>query len=939
MRTRILVLARDVTLRAHLARLLKGSGYRVEIAESAAHARRMDITGIAFALVAPEGLGPEGKGLLDELETAAGRPLLIATPGNLQESGTDVFDASDETGLLARIAQALQPPSESDIEAPVLRFAAYCLDLAGHSLMDLAGHEIPLTRSEFSLLREFVQRPGRVLSRDQLLNALAGRDAEAYDRSIDMLVVRLRRKIEPDPKHPSLILTVPGNGYKFAAKVRQTEISALPEPAVGLPETTPAAPERRYVTALAAELVSSDGARLPGDPEELRALIDGFRRYVAAVVARHGGVMAETRLREVLTYFGYPVAQEYAAERAIQAGLALAEHLAEGETALPSGLAVRVGVASGLVIADPSGEVLGETPGEAGRLRDIAEPGQVIIAASTRRLAGELFAYHDLGPLTVKGVAGPVHAWQVLSPSALISQSEALYADALTPLVNREEELTLLLRAWNYAKAGGGRLVLLSGEPGIGKSRLLVALEEELAAEPHASLRYFCSPLHQDSALHPVIARWEQEAGFARADTPVLRLRKLEAVLAPAELPPADVAALLSVPTGERYPYPDLSPQRRKERTFTALLRRLISVTRIKPVLMLFEDAQWADASSLELLDTLLDQLAELPILLIISFRPEFTAPWIGRAGTSLIVLSRLDRRQSATLAAQVTAERVLTRALLDRIVTQTDGVPLFIEELTKAVLEASVNLDGAPLPLAVPGTLQASLMTRLDRLPAAKQVAQIGATIGREFPHVLLAVVAQLPEARLVQGLDELIRSGLVFRHSVPPDAVYTFKHALVQDLAYGTLLKTQRQEIHRRIGEALRDLLADRAEVEPEVVAHHFTQAGLTEPAVEWWRKAGNLAMRGSAFVEAISHLEKALDLVGKLDEGPAQRLSRLRLQIAYGNALRLTRGFGAPEVTAAYERALDIATIVSDVHERFSAYYGLWSGSFLRGELIPM
>ena len=400
------------------------------------------------------------------------------------------------------------------------------------------GKEVPLTHGEFGLLRVFVQRAGRVLSREQLLHLLSGRDAEAYDRSIDMQIVRLRRKIEPDPKRPSLIVTIPNSGYKFAAEVRQAEAAALPEPepAATPPETRPVGAERRYVTALAAEVLAAEGSSLPGDPEELRVLIDAYRRYAATVVARHGGVMAESRVREVLAYFGYPVAQEHAAERALHAALALAEHLPEGEMALPAGLAIRIGVASGLVVADPDGELLGETPGEAARLQHLAEPGQVIIAASTRRLAGDLFAYRDLGPLGVTGVAGPVPAWQVLGRSALGSRSEALYAAAVTPLVGRDEELNTLLRVWQQAKSGEGRLVLLSGEPGIGKSRLLAALEDELAAEPHASLRYFCSPLHQDSALHPIVARWEQEAGFARGDSAEERLRKLEAIIAPAEL-------------------------------------------------------------------------------------------------------------------------------------------------------------------------------------------------------------------------------------------------------------------------------------------------------------------------------------------------------------------------------------------------------------------
>ena len=902
MRTRILVVGRDMTVRARLARMLSAAGYRVELAESAAHARRIEHKGLALAVIAPEGLGREGDGLIEELKSTIGKTLLLS-------------DGSDEAGLLARVAEALRPAPEADAAEPMLLFAGFRLDLAGCSLVDPSGQEIPLTRSEFGLLQAFAQRPGRVLSRDQLLNALAGREAEAYDRSIDMLVVRLRRKIEPDPKHPALIITIPGRGYKFALKVRQAEVSAVPEPepAAAPPAGIQAATERRYVTALAAELLAGAGAGLPGDPEELLALIDAFRRYAAAVIARHGGAMTESRGREVLAYFGYPVAQEYAAERALHAALALADHLAEGELALPAGLAVRVGVASGLVIADPAGEVRGETPGEAARLLTLAEPGQVIVAASTRRLAGGLFTYRDLGPLAVKGVAGPVQAWQVLGASTLASRSEALHADALTPLVDREEERALLLRAWQQAKTGEGRLVLLSGEPGIGKSRLFAAFEEELADEPHASLRYFCSPLHQDGALHPIIARWEREAGFARGDSAEVRLRKLEALLAPANLPPEDVAliaAMLSVPTGEHYPRLDFSPQWRKERTFAALHRRLVNLARTGPMLMLFEDAHWADPSSLELLDRLADRLAELPILLIVSYRPEFAAPWIGRAGASLIALSRLNPRHAATLAAQVTAERVLTPALLERIVTQTDGVPLFIEELTKAVLETSGETHEAPLALAVPGTLQASLMARLDRLPAAKQVAQIGAVIGREFSRALLATVAELPEAQLTQGLDELVASGLAFRRGVGPDAVYTFKHALVQDAAYGALLRGRRQQLHAHIAVVLENQFAEFVRTKPELLAFHHQHAGNVEQSFKYWTITGDVSEQHGASSEAIVHYRTANRLLEIPDLPHTVRLREPELGIKLGNALMQVEGYNSEDGRQAFHRARSAA-----------------------------
>jgi DNA-binding response OmpR family regulator/class 3 adenylate cyclase/tetratricopeptide (TPR) repeat protein len=927
MRSRIMVVGRDVAQRAHLARLLSGSGYRVEIAESAAHACRIGFDGIELAIVALDGLGPAGRGLVQDLRAAVGRVLLVAAPGDKGGRYGHLGEVLDEAGLLAQVAEALAPAAEPEALEPMLQFAGYRLDLAGHSLLDATGNEVPLTHGEFGLLRVFVQRVGRVLSRDQLLQLVSGRDAEAYDRSIDMQIVRLRRKIEPDPKRPTLIVTIPNSGYKFTARVGQVDAAASPdpEPAVAPPESPPAGGERRFVIAVAAEVLAAEGSNLPRDPEELRPLIDAWRRYAAAVVTRHEGVLAESRLREVLAYFGFPVAQEHAAERALHAALALAEHLPVGETALPAGLAIRVGVASGLVIADPEGEVLGETPGEAGRLRDLAEPGQVFVAAGTRRVAGDLFAYRDLGRLIVRG-AGAVSAWQVLGRSALGSRSEALHATTLTPLVGREEELHTLLRAWRQAKSGQGRLVLVSGEPGIGKSRLLAALEERIAGTPYASLRYFCSPLHQESTLHPIVARWEQEAGFARGDSPEERLRKLEEAVASAEQSPEDfalIAGMLSVPTDGRYLQLELNPQRRKQRTFDALLRRLGRLTQSHPVLMLFEDAQWADPSSLELLDTLIDRLAELSVLLVISFRADFTAPWIGRADVSLIALSRLNRRHSETLAAQVSAGRALTRDLLERIVAQTDGVPLFIEELTKAVLDTSADPAAAALPLAVPGTLHASLMARLDRLPAARQVAQIGAVIGRDFSYALLAAVAALSQEELARGLDELVSCGLVARRGAPPDAVYTFNHALTRDVAYSSLPRNRRQICHQRIATALEayDDGSLRA-AEPELLAYHFQEAGNFSAALAYWIAAGDVAEQRGANQEAVAHFQSAKQLTERTDLSAADRARAPEVLMKLGNAQTQMAGYHSEEVMRSYQEARDVALVLDQQDEAAEA-----------------
>jgi DNA-binding response OmpR family regulator/class 3 adenylate cyclase/predicted ATPase len=935
MRSRMLLVAHDPELRGRLARLFNTSGHAVELAESVPQARRVDFRRLARAVVVSEGLGADVQALTRELRAAT--KLLLVTDV-APDAGLPIRSASDEASLLAWARDEPQPQSK-DTNA-VLQFSDYRLDLVGHTLTDGMGREISLTHGEFRLLRAFAQRPGRVLSREDLLTATTGRDADAFDRSIDVLIMRLRRKIELDRGRPSVIVTVPGRGYKLTTQVKNVAAADGSSPTANeaLVEGAPLLAERRQITALSVELMSVGGAGLAADPEELRAVIDIYRRRVNDTVTRLGGSAAQYVGREVFAYFGYPVTREDAAERAIDAGLALVQPQGRGKTKIPPDFSVRVGIATGLVVADPAGEVIGGVSTDAAQMRNLAESGQVIIAASTRQLGGELFTYHAFQPMSAKGVLRLETAWQVLGPTAAASRSEAIHNGNLTPLIGREEDLELLIRRWRQAVAGEGRVVLLSGEPGIGKSRLLAEFARRLAVERHASLNYFCSPLHQGSALHPIVARWEWEAGFERGDSAQRRLHKLENIIFSEDLSPTDVALLanmLGLAPDEHYLPPDLSPQQRKVQTFALLLRRLACLAQSQPVLMLFEDAHWADPSSLELLDTLVSQIADLPILLVMSCRPEFVSPWIGRADVSLITLTRLDRRQSLALARQLITEHVLSPAFLERIIAQTDGVPLFIEELTKAVLETNFF----PVGLGVPRTLQTSLMARLDRLSAGKPVAQISAVIGREFTYDLLIAVAGLTEKQLAMGLEELVGAGLVFRRGFSPDAVYTFKHALVQETAYQSLLKARRQSVHRCVAETVRDQHPDRANTEPEIVAHHFTQAGLRALAVEWWGKAGELAMRGCAYAEAIGHLEMALKLSRELGDGPDQQRSLFRLQLTYGNALRMARGLGAPETQAAYAIARDLAAAVEDVSERFPAYYGMWVGSYVRGELAPM
>jgi class 3 adenylate cyclase len=633
-----------------------------------------------------------------------------------------------------------------------------------------------------------------------------------------------------------------------------------PEQTTGLSTNEPTsglAAERRQLSVMFCDMMDFTGLSSRLDPEDLSEVIRGYQERVAATIMRFGGFVARYIGDGVLIYFGWPEAHEANAERAIWAALSVIDAISQTPIRAER-LQVRIGIATGLVIVGESignGDtrqqtMISATPNLAARLQNLAEPDGIVIDAVTHRQIGDLFECRDLGTVALKGLPDPVPAWQVLREGALESRFEALHARTMTPLIGRHEEFDLLLRRWRQAKEGEGQLVLLSGEPGIGKSRLIAALEERLRSDQHENLRYFCSPHHQGSALYPITARWERDLKFAGSDKPQDKLYKLETVLTPLGTAPDEVtliADLLSVPVDNRYPQVGLDPQRKKEKTFEALLHVLANRARRQPVLMLFEDAHWADVSSIELLDKMVvGMLADLPILAIVSFRPEFQPPWVDLTNASLVTLQRLTLKEAEQLAQRVLVERALSPDLLERIVVQTDGVPLFIEELTKAVAEHTEQSGSNAALLDVPATLQASLIARFDRLPAAKQIAQVGAVIGRDFAHPLLAAITNTPEAQLTQGIELLLSSGLAYRHGTPPDSVYTFKHALVRDAAYSTLLRSQRRQLHARIATELEQHFPEIVDRRPEVLGHHCTQAGLAERAIEFWHLAGLLCVR---------------------------------------------------------------------------------------------
>ena len=734
----------------------------------------------------------------------------------------------------------------------------------------------------------------------------------------------------------------------------RTDASAQAPPSDSLPtiETPPKdTAERRQVTVMFSDLVGSTALSARMDPEDLRDVISAYQKCVAETVGRFGGHVAKYMGDGVLIYFGYPQAHEDDAERAVRAGLELIAAVAGLKSSLA--LQVRVGIATGLVVvgdligsgASQEQAIVGETPNLAARLQGVAGPNSVVIAESTRKLVGNLFEFEDIGAQNLKGIEGPVRAWAALRPSSVESRFDALHAGALTELVGREEELELLLRRWSRAKSGVGQVVLLSGEAGIGKSRLTAALLERLAGEPHTRLRYFCSPQFTESPLYPFIGQMERAAGFARDDASQARLDKLDALFAPSSRSAEDaalVAEMLSLPNDGRYPVLNLTPPQRRQKTLEGYVLQVGAFARQNPVLMIFEDAHWTDPTSLELLGRIVDRITPLRVLLIVTFRPEFEPPWIGRPYVTALTINRLAQREIDAVIDGVVGNRFIPANIRQDIIERTDGIPLFVEEMTKAVLEAesegaaaqAISMVPSPV-LAVPASLHASLMARLDRLGPAKEVAQTGAAIGREFSHALLAAVAGKSEAELELVLGRLIEAGLLSGQGVPPNATYLFKHALVQDAAYGTLLREPRRALHARIAQILESQFADIAENQPELLARHYTEAGLIEKAAALWGKAGNRSLARSALIETVAQFTRALDQIAALPATPALRREEIKFQVALLQPLMLVKGWSAPETKAAGERArlfIEKAEALGESPEDplllFSVLYSLWN-----------
>jgi TOMM system kinase/cyclase fusion protein len=751
--------------------------------------------------------------------------------------------------------------------------------------------------------------------------------------------------LRPSARHASQPVT---RAVSLAQTIAPPAASAMPEA------------ERRQLTVLFCDLVDSTSLASRLDPEEWREVVRAYQEACAKVIARYEGHIAQYLGDGLLVYFGYPQAHEDDAQRAVRTGLGMMEALRQLNARLGQErgvqLAVRLGVHTGLVVVgEVGGETrheqlaLGDTPNVAARLQGIAAPDTLVISAATFRLLGGVFACQPLGASLLKGFAQPREVYQVLYESMARSRLEAVGSTGLTPLVGREQEVGLLLERWAQVKDGLGQVVLLSGEAGIGKSRLVQVLQEHVASEPQAWLTPCqCSPYYQNTTLYPMIDLLERVAlRLEREESPEQKLRKLEGFLVQYGLPLAEAvplfAGLLSLPLTADYAPLNVSPEQQKQKMLHALLTILLRIAAQQPVLFVMEDLHWVDPTTLEFLGLLVDQGPTARILTLLTCRPDFTPPWTGRAHLTQVTLNRLPHRQAAEMTGRVAHGKALPPEVVAQVVAKTDGVPLFVEELTKMVLESGLlqeraeryELAGPLPPLAIPATLHDSLMARLDRLAMVKAVAQLGATLGREFTYELLQAVAPWDAETLQRGLQQLVAAEFLYQRGVPPQATYLFKHVLIQDAAYQSLLKSTRQRHHQHIAQVVEARFPELCATQPELLAHHYTTAGLSAQAIPYWQRAGQRALERSAHVEAIAHLIKGLELLQTLPDTPERTQQELAVQTTLGPALLAIKGYAAPEVGEVYARARELCQRVGDTPQLFPTLYGLYYFHVIRAE----
>jgi DNA-binding winged helix-turn-helix (wHTH) protein/class 3 adenylate cyclase len=825
----------------------------------------------------------------------------------------------------------------------------------------------------FQVLLYLIQQRDRVVPRDELF-AHCWPGTFVSDWALTRCLARIRKALGAGRDGSPLIKTVHGQGYRFVAPLTETSSAAAPRsvaaqdqlPPAPVPMPTPPSPqpsedpdalyaprimpsgsagaERRVLTVLCCALI--DPRASPRDPEEVQAVVQDYHRICTEVIHGLEGIIAHYLPNAVIAYFGYPQAHDDDARRGTRAGLQLVTALrTQLAGAIEHALVVRIGVHTGLVVVgEPAGNrpgllAVGEALALAARLQDIAAPDTVVISAATARLVEGYFIWQETALPRHTAEDTIQMAYQVLRENEVQSRFEVATQRGLTPLVGREGELSLLQARWAEAIDGAGQVILLTGEPGIGKSRLVQALKEQSTTTAHTRFEWRCSPYHQHSPWYPVIAHLHRWLQWRQEQTPEERLHTLETALAATglEIPDAVplLAALLSLPLPASYPPLTLTPQRQKQQTLECLLTWLLAEATQRPVLFLVEDLHWSDPSTLELFTLLIDHGPTARLLTLLTGRPEFRPPWTPRTHVTHLTLGRLSRLQVEQMIAQVTRDTPLPATVVAQITAKTDGVPLFVEELTAMVLESGLLGErgrdderlGSFLPLAIPATLHGVLLARLDRLQPAKAIAQLGATIGRTFAYELLQAIAPLDEASVQHGLRQLVEAELVYQQGVLPTATYTFKHALIQDAAYQSLLRSTRQQAHHRIAQVLAEHFPETVETQPELVAYHYTEAGLPDQAIPYWQRAGQQASDRSAYLEAISHFTTGLALLKTLPATPERIQSTLALYIALGAALQMAKGNAAPEVEQAYTQARILCQQVGETPQLVPVLRGLW------------
>lgn len=701
--------------------------------------------------------------------------------------------------------------------------------------------------------------------------------------------------------------------------------------------------ERRHLTVLFCDLVDSTGISTGLDPEEWRDISAQYRRSAADAVTRFGGHVAKYLGDGLMVYFGYPQAHEDDAERAVRSGLAIVDAIAQLNQSLVAAgrprLSARVGIDTGSVVVASDADIFGDTPNIAAHLQAVAEPDSVLITAAVHRLVSGRFLVEERAPRILKGVAQPMAIMRVVRPSGVRSRLHAAAAASggLTPFVGREDELRLLERRWERAREGEGQMILIVGEPGIGKSRLVRQFREAIADSPHTWVECSCESGFQSTPFYAVSEMLQQGFAWRGEEPSEARVARLGRALASSGIKTDEavplIAPLLNLSPPTKYPPLLMSPEQQRRKLFAILAEWVFATAQPQPLVLVVEDLHWSDPSTLELLQILADQGATVPLLLLYTARPEFRSPWSTRGHHAHLALDPLSRPQVRKMVSLVPGEKALADNMIEKVVRRTGGVPLFVEELTRLVMEAGGRSDGDQIP----ATLHDSLMSRLDRLGPAKEVAQVGAAIGRDFSYGLLSAVMPVSGDELSAALEKLTDAELLYARGIPPEATYSFKHALVQETAYQALLKSRRRELHRLIAKELGRGPSEKTAAELEILAQHYAEAGEIEPAVSTWQRAAALAVARGALKEAESHIAKAVGLIAASDNPPAHAQQELLLRLELGQVLIATRGYGAAEVTQAYSRARLLAEQLGDPTRLLFVLLGLWLSAFTRGELL--